>query len=926
MDRGARLVVGIDLGTTHAVLAYADPKASGAPQVFPVPQQVGPAEVDDLPLLASLLYRPLASEEVADPFGDGLWILGEHAARRAAEVPGRAVVSSKSWLCHPGVERRAAILPWRPRGEDDDDADLKRISPVEAARRVLSHLRVTWDRGFPEHPLSQQHVVLTVPASFDEVARELTVEAASQAGLTVRLLEEPQAAFYDLLAQAGMDTLNPLLEGGKSSALVLVCDTGGGTTDLSLLRVERAEGSGLPTITRLAVGNHLLLGGDNMDLALAHLAEPSLVTPTADDPKPRLDPLQFGQLVAACRRAKERLLGPDAPEETTVTVLARGSRLFAAARSTSLRRDDVERLVIDGFFPTVEPGARPHRAKSGLIAFGLPYERDVAITRHISGFFARHAGEARGPDALLLNGGVFRSPRLTDRLTQVVSQWAGAPVHVLPHASPDLAVARGAVAYGLALSGRGPLIQGGAARGYYLGIAGEKGARKALCLVPRGAREGDRHVASELPLDLVVGRPVRFDLYARDDATDRTGDVVDIDDEHFDSLPKLVATLPAPDGGSSGAKAALKTVPVTLEGELSSIGTLDLACVERVANGPGRRHRLAFDLRAEAPEPTSLPPAPALPLGKIAEATDLFERVFGKARGTAEPKEVKNLLRDLEKLFGERAKWTTELSRALFDALMPRSRGRRRSPDHERVFFQIAGYCLRPGFGDPHDPARIDQFSTLWVERATFQEVRVYEQVWIAWRRVSAGLSEDLQTAIRDLADPFLAPPEAHIKKPKGFRPDALPQLLELATCLERVDPARKIELGNWILEKTWTDRDPALYAALGRLGAREPAYGSVHHVISPRTAERWIDHLLREKWEPAERYVRIAVALGRMTDDRARDVSPRVRADLEKRLLAVGAREDDLRALREFVPVAETERAAFFGDSLPVGLRLSAR
>jgi molecular chaperone DnaK (HSP70) len=859
----AQRVVGIDLGTTHTVVAWAEPTGTRGPRVFEVPQLVTATELAAAPLFPSVLYAPLAEEGLSDPFGDAPYVLGEHALRRAAEVPGRAVVSSKSWLCHPGVDREAAILPWRPRGEEDEDSDLPKVSPTDAAARLLAHVRVTWDRAFPAFPLATQEVVLTVPASFDEVARELSVRAAERAGLSVRLLEEPQAAFYDLLAQAGPEALTGLLDSDPegTGALVLVCDVGGGTTDLSLLRVRRGEGSEPLAIERVAVGNHLLLGGDNMDLALAHLAEQRLAqAPSAGD-KPRLDPLRFAQLVGACRRAKEQLLGEEPKERVAVTVLAPGSRLFGATRSTELGRDEAEALLLDGFFPAVSRGEKPARARSGLVAFGLPYERDSAITRHVAAFLGRHGAAPRG---LLLNGGVFRSPRLRARLVEVLTGFSGVSPQLLPHADPDLAVARGAVAYGLALRGRGLTIQGGLARGYYMGIEGAPGERTAVSLVPRGAREGERHVVSGLPLSLVVGRAVRFDLFARDDGHDPAGTLVTLSEDDFSALPPLVTTLP--DSGSSSPRAQggprpLATVSVVLEGELSSVGTLDLACV--AVDDPERRYRLAFDLRSEA-APVSRAAAPkAVPLAKLEEARALFERAFGRSKEAASPKEVKGLVRELERLFGERPKWTKDLSRALFDALLPTAKGRKRTADHERVFFQLAGYCLRPGVGDPGDPQRAAAFGALFAERISFQEIRVYEQVWIAFRRVAAGLDERVQEAIRDVADPFLAPAEAHLKKPKGWKVEALPQLLELASSLERVDPRRKIELATGSSRKTWTDRDPQLFAALGRLGARMPIYGSQHQVISPRTAERWMDHLLREKWDTApELFARVAVSL----------------------------------------------------------------
>ncbi|WP_437955826.1 Hsp70 family protein [Sorangium sp. So ce119] len=954
------LIVGVDLGTTHTVVAWAERDADpGAIRVFPIPQLVTATEVEARPLLPSLLYAPVPGEAPADPFGDAPFVLGEQARRRGGEIPGRLIASAKSWLCHPAVDRTAPILPW---GAGDDAADLPRVSPLDASARLLAHVRRTWDEAFPDRPLAEQEVVLTVPASFDEVARELTVEAARRAGLSARLLEEPQAAFYDFMRLAGTGGLDALLARSGGEALVLVCDVGGGTTDLSLIRVARRAGAadGAPLdgppveVSRVAVGHHLLLGGDNMDLALAHLCEPRLVGAGE-----KLDPARFGQLVLACRAAKERLLGgaspdgaPGPPDDAPVTVLSHGARLVGGALTTRLGREEVERVVLDGFLPETPRDARPQRGRSGLVAFGLPYERDVAITRHVAWFFARHAPGSLGPTSLLLNGGVFRARRVAERLARVIERWGGPPLDVLPHADPDLAVARGAVAYGLALAGRGVRIEGGAARGYYVGLEPPAGGgpRPAVCVVPRGAKEGSAHAAAGRTFALVVGRPVRFDLFASDDAReDRAGDLVPLEEDRFEALPPVAVAFDAGDAARARADGGKRAeVRVQIEGELTAIGTLDLACVEVGVPAP-RRFRLAFQLRedgrgargaegagaaeagggatggAPAERAPARPLAAATPGGKrLDEAREAIERVFGKGRPDVAPREVKNLVRELERVLGERAAWTTETARALFDTLAPSARSRRRSADHERVFWSLAGYCLRPGLGDAGDPARIAALAPLFAERLAFpQEARSWQQFWIAWRRVAGGLDEPLQVAIRDLADPFLAPAEQRLKKPKGVKPEALDDLLELCASLERAPAGRRSELGAWILERTWTDRDARLWAAIGRVGARVPAYASVHHVVSPAAAERWLDHLLREKWEGLPSAAPAAVQLARRTGDRARDVSDRIRGEVERRLVKAGAPEAWVRAVREVVAVEEAERAAFFGEGLPVGLRL---
>jgi molecular chaperone DnaK (HSP70) len=905
-----RLCVGIDLGTTHTVVAWAG-EGDALPRLFEIPALSSASEVESRPLLPSLLYAPLDSERVVDPWGDAPWALGAFARRRAREVPGRVVQSAKSWLCHSGADRRAPILPWGA------SADAPRISPVEASERVLRHVVRAWDAAYPNSVLAEQLVVLTVPASFDEAARELTVEAAERAGLQVRLLEEPQAAFYDFMARAGEAGLERLLAGGRGESLVLVCDVGGGTTDLTLIRAAKTAGK--LELERIAVGRHLLLGGDNVDLALAHLLEQRLL-----EPPERLDPTRFAELLLACRGAKEHLLGAEAPEYVAVGVRGLGSQLVGASRSARIERDEVERIVFDGFLPLVGRDARPERGRAGLVAFGLPYEHDPAITRHLAHFFARHS-ERPAPDALLLNGGLFRAQRAAQRLHQVVASF-GAEVELLPLLDPDLAVARGAVAYGRSLSGHGLRIGGGSARGFYVAVdAG--GERRALSILPRGAREGERHRAESRGLSLRVGKPARFELYTSDGLeTHAPGTLVALDDEHFLALPPVTARFDLRDADGADE------LRVALEGELSSVGIVELACIEQepAAERAARRFRLAFELRAEAVEP-GLPGADARsrpestpPKQRLAAARELLDRAFGKSRVEVKAREIKDLWRELERLLGERKTWTLETNRWLFDALMPGQNARRRSEDHERVFWMLAGYCLRPGFGHVADPTRVLRVAALFSEGVTFAAARNWQQFFIAFRRVAPGLDDVQQLAIRDTLDPLFAPAETRVKKSKAWKPQAPEEMLELAAWLERVPAERRAELGRLLLERTWTSKDPRLWAAIGRIGARVPTYGSVHTVIAANVAERFLDHLLRERWTELPSAARAAYDLTRKTGDRTRDIGESLRREVLVRLAAAKAPEEWLEGVREVVPVRPAERALSFGEDLPVGLRLS--
>lgn len=893
------MIVGIDLGTTHTAVASSD---GGEPQLFAIAQVTGRGQLGAEPLLPSCLFR---TEEAHDAAIDG-WLVGRYARERGGEVAARLVASAKSWLSHAAVDRTAALLPWQLAAEE---TEAERISPVRASAVILEHVRRAWDAAHPAHPLADQEVVLTVPASFDAVARELTMRAAQQAGLRVRLLEEPQAAFYHLWRHNDLDGLFS----GQST--VLVCDVGGGTSDFSLLRVTRGERL---AVERIAVGRHLLLGGDNMDLALASMCEARL-----SDGK--LEPRRFAQLVAACRAAKERLLGDDPPDAAPIRLLASGSQLVGGTLKCELTQQEVVGLVLDGFFPVVGLDEPRAARRAGLVAFGLPYEQEPAVTRHLAAFVAAHD---ETPDALLLNGGVFASNRVCARLRQVVADWRGGPLLDLPPSNPDTSVALGAVAYGLALAGDGETIVGGAARGYYLALPRSQGSSAktdsaappgdgplVVSVLPRGSKEGVR-TRVERTFELTVGKAVRFDLLCAETGVDASGVLLPRDDR-MTELPPLLAHL--------DSKVA-ERVPVALEAELSAIGTLDVACVELAAPQPGvdpRRFALAFDLRGDAgvERKEGVRSRYGKKLDLVAAAID---HVFGKD-SDAPIKDVKGLWRAVEKILTKRTTWPLDLNRAVYDALWRHHKRRRRGSEHERVFWSMAGFTLRPGMGDPRDPERARALFRLFDARLAHPgELRSWEQFWIAWRRVAAGFDEAAQLRMRESIDPFLAPEQEGLKKGKAFRNDAHFEMLDLGGCLERVPAARRSQLGGWILERTWTSRDPRLWAALGRAGARVPTYASLHHVVATKTVERWLDHLLREKWDQVPTAARAAVAMTRMTGDRARDVSDSVRAEVLKRLDKLNAPERLRRPVAEHVALDDAERSDFYGADLPVGLRLA--
>jgi molecular chaperone DnaK (HSP70) len=511
-------------------------------------------------------------------------VLGELARARGAEVPARVVASAKSWLCSVGIDPNQPILPWNAPG------DVPRLSPVDAEAAYLQHLRAAWDAVMPA-PLDRQEVYLAVPASFDAAARDLTVRAAERAGLGgARLIEEPQAAFYAWLADSG-GAWRQMVQVGD---VVLVCDVGGGTTDLTLVAV--GEESGSLVLERKAVGDHILLGGDNMDLALAHAVRARLA-----EAGTTLDEWQLRGLVHACRDAKEKLLAAGGPTQAPVVVLGRSRKVVGGAVRTQVTRDEVDAALVDGFFPEVARDDRPRTARRvGLQEIGLPYASDPAVTRHVAAFVGRHRDIAPdGPNAVLFNGGVMRADRFRTRMADVLAAWrgTGAEIRVLAGADPDLAVARGAATYGLARRGRGVRIRGGTARAYYVGVEtaapavpGMAPPVKALCVAPFGMEEGSEVELPDAEFGLIVGEPAEFRFFGssvrRDDGP---GAVVETWGEgELEELPPLEATL-------TGSGEPGRTVPVRLEAQVTEVGTLALWCVARDGH---ERWKLEFNVRA----------------------------------------------------------------------------------------------------------------------------------------------------------------------------------------------------------------------------------------------------------------------------------------------------------------------------------------
>ncbi|GAB6097924.1 Hsp70 family protein [Desulfatiferula olefinivorans] len=598
-----RYIIGIDLGTTNSVAAFVPAPAGPTDEapdirIFPVPQLVDDGSVAGRDILPSFVFLPEAHDtakgSLALPWNaDSALCVGEFARNRGEGLPDRLISSAKSWLCNTLVDRNKPILPWKGSG------DLSKLSPVEASAAILTHIKDAWNHTMAAEDdlcaMEFQKVYLTVPASFDAVARELTVQAASLSGLgDLTLLEEPQAAFYAWI-DSQKDRFRKAVKQGE---LVLVCDVGGGTTDFSLIRIS--EKNGELALERICVGRHLLVGGDNMDLALSYTVAKKFM-----DKGRKLDAWQMRGLTHSCRRAKEKILEDPSVTEVPVTVLGRGSGLIGGTLRETLTRQEVEAVILDGFFPACGPDDRPREAKrSGLRELGLAYEADPAVTRHLAAFLAANPvpdGRPEIPDAVLFNGGIMKSDAVRKRLVALLSGWCAdlgqaKTVRELPAEDVDLSVARGAAYYGLAREGRGIRIRAGLERAYYVAvessmpaIPGMPAPMKALCVAGRGMEEGSEALIDSEEFVLITGEPVVFDILGSTGRKeDRPGTLIE---EWEPGEIEPVAAIETTLSGENGT-----AVPVYFDIRVTETGTLEFRCVSR---DTGEKWKLEFNVREQ---------------------------------------------------------------------------------------------------------------------------------------------------------------------------------------------------------------------------------------------------------------------------------------------------------------------------------------
>ena len=772
--------IGIDLGTTNSALAFIDPAQAAdedapAIQVLEVPQYVAQGRIETRRTLPSFLY-------LAGPKDDQQFT-GVYAREQGALVPTQCVHSAKSWLSNSDVDRTAKILPW-----DAQEAG-RLLSPVEASTRILKHLAEAWTKA-QGSPLGEHPVVLTVPASFDEEARELTVMAAREAGIEkLTLLEEPAAAFYSWIANDLARSQKSLFDGQN----VLICDVGGGTSDFTLIRVTR-EGDRVD-FTRTAVGKHLLLGGDNLDLTLAWLVESKLGK--------QLSIRQRSALRRQCAAAKEKLLSDPNLKSVEITVLGGGSSLVGGTLKTEILREEVLELALDGFLPACELTDKPQEdASSPYREMGLPLVADPAVTRHLAAFL-ESAGNAR-PDAILFNGGFFIPEVLRQRVADVMEHWYGHRPVIFENRDLDLAVAVGAAYYSYVRStGAGLLVRGGLPRAYFIGLAGSDGdSLRAMCLAPRGTEEGSSIELDPGNLQLVANKPVAFRLYSsRTRTEDRAGDVVTFSPEEQSEL-HLHAPLHAV---LRFGKAGERLVPIKLGAKLTEVGTLEIWAESKTSE---HRWRLQFELRKAAAAQGLQKPAAVISEEALRSADTLIPQAFApKAVDGNEPEmPPEQLPARLEQALGlGRNSWPVSAIRTLADRMLELADGRSKSAAHELRWLNLCGFCLRPGFGFPGDDFRIEQARRVYATGLQFANQMQNEiEWWIFWGRVAGGLNKNQQTDLFQRLSPILLPRGS--KRPR-VNASLLREMWRAAASLELLPIQTKTQLGDELMTRVIAKR-----------------------------------------------------------------------------------------------------------------------
>ncbi|QTA81558.1 Heat shock protein, Hsp 70 family and DUF3731 [Desulfonema limicola] len=929
-----KYIIGIDLGTTNSAVSYVDlqdkDNKNSRIKIFRVPQLTGAGEFSTLSVLPSFLYIPgeydISKTALTIPWGtqDDIFV-GAFARDHGSKVSSRLVSSAKSWLCHSNADRRSKILPW---GAGDE---VVKISPVQATAYYLKHIKNAWNNAIGDDGdlyLENQLITITVPASFDEVARDLTLEAAAIAGLNnVTLLEEPLAAFYSWLINHEKKW-NQFVNPGE---LILVCDVGGGTTDFTLITLKLVDGS--PRFERIAVGDHLILGGDNVDLALARRVEMRM---SKKGKKVSLSTDRWKSLCHQCRQAKEMILDGLA-ESKKITLMGKGKKLIAGTLAASLDRKEIEGIVLEGFFPIADPDLKKKKdVRKGITEFGLPYESEPAITQHMGWFLEHHREDVKqelgrdnpAPDLILFNGGSLKSPVIQEQIRAAVRHWFKIDDNNLPRVlennNPDLAVALGAAYYGLVKIGHGVRVGSGSPRSYYLGVVTSESqnkesetidntnsSKKAICLVERGLDEGTRIELKHSNFEVLANQPVSFDIYSSSFRSgDNSGDIINIDDT-LTILPPIKTIV------QFGKKETKKTIPVKIEAQYTEMGTLALWCCSAVS-----RHcwQLQFQLR-ETETRTEIPYEDIIDTALVDQVCLKLKDVLLNNKDDL----LDTLVKDISALAGQpRDKWPLGLIRSMADELLKHISVRKIKANYESRWLNLAGYCMRPGFGDGFDEHRIKKLWKIYKNGPVYSNnAQVRSEWWIMWRRVAGGLKPGQQRQfIQDITSLMFSKKGGKSK----ISPQEKVEIWMAVANMEYLLVKDKITWGRQLLAEISSQKSSARNVwSISRLGARELLYGPVDRVIPPAEAAAWIKKLMNKEWKNPKPICSAIAQMARKTGDRMRDIEPEFIPEIIEYLSQYDFTESAIHFLQNIVPLEKKEESAIFGESLPSGIVLKS-
>jgi len=914
-----RYIIGIDLGTTNTAVSYVDlsDESISKPQIqiFRIPQITAPGEISRLSVLPSFLYitgeYDIDIESTRLPWDESpSKMVGAYARDHGKKVPSRLVLSAKSWLCHNKVNRKSPILPW------GSDQNVRKVSPIDASSAYLSHVRMAWNERMGDDEdawLENQMVVLTVPASFDEVARDLTVEAARMAGISnVVLIEEPLAAFYSWLGRHETEWQRMVSPGN----LILICDVGGGTTDFTLIALKEIDGT--QRFERIAVGDHLILGGDNIDLTLAR----TIAEKMQGDSGQQLSLDRWQSLCHQCRDAKEAILS-DVTESKTITLIGEGRSLIAGTLSSNLDKNEIEKTVLDGFFPIVDAAdlkTNDHqKQRKGITEFGLPYEKEPAITKHLCQFLANHQIDINKllhtqnmyqPDVILFNGGSLKPQWIQNRICDSIQAWSKAthPPEILKNPEPFLAVAVGAAYYGLVKIGHGVRVGSGSARSYYLGIDTTQG-KQAMCIVERGQEEGSENKFNNNPFEVLANQPVRFDLFSSSYRSgDRVGAIFDIDDS-FSLLPPLQTVI------QYGKSAIQKHLPVVIETQYSELGALSIWCKAKQTE---HRWQLRFELRDRIKQKEVL----ALETLEESHIETVRNAVRGVFSTRLESSPEKLMQRISEITSRPKEDWPLNLLRELVDLMISIKNQRNISPQHESRWLNLTGYAIRPGFGDPLDEHRIAQLWKLYKSGPQNpRNPQVLSEWWIFWRRISGGLTAGQQRQFMQDLKPFFKSKKNSIRR---ILPQERIEIWMAIANLERLSSEDKMDWASRLLnEMTPKKAKQQHWWALSRLCAREFLYGPVDRVIHKDKLQSWIQKIMKDEWRNMKPIYAAISQMARKTGDRKRDFDDSFQQKIIDWMLSHGAEKNYVKYLSNVISVSQQEENTIFGESLPSGIVL---